>query len=138
MPIQIEDDPIHWLIGVKCRKITHGYCTLKIEPGLHKFKFKLHTGLYCTQDNTDITAREFKFKSILYVSAHGVTFMHALIRNCMRHCASQFHSSSTRLFNAGSQHTNVICAQQQGVLMEMHSSSKIHIHTSSILFHNPI
>ena len=45
-----------WETGVKCRKITHGYCTLKIEPGLHKFKFKLHTGLYCTQDNTDITS----------------------------------------------------------------------------------
>ena len=34
MPIQIEDDPIHWLIGVKCRKITHGYCTLQIENGI--------------------------------------------------------------------------------------------------------
>ena len=34
VPFQIEDDLIHWLIGVKCRKITHGYCTLKIVSGL--------------------------------------------------------------------------------------------------------
>ena len=79
VPIQIEDDPIHWLIGVKCRKITHGYCTLQIVSGLHKWEIARQNGTKCTQDNTDIQAREFKFKSIMCVSAHGVTFMHALI-----------------------------------------------------------
>ena len=123
---------IHWLIGVKCRKITHGYCTLEIV--YRDCKFKLHRDYNAHNTTRTSQAREFKFKSILYVSTHGVTFMHALIRNCMRHCASQFDSSSTLLFNAGSQHINVICAQQQGVLMEMHSSSKIHIYTSSIFY----
>ena len=35
----------------------------------------------CTQHNTDITAREFKFKFEIYVSAHGVTFQHTPIEN---------------------------------------------------------
>ena len=92
------------------RLLHSKYCT-----GLHKFKFKLHTGYMAHKTTRTSQAREFKFKSILCVSALGVTFMHALIRNCMRHCTSQFDSSSTLLFNTGSQHTIVICTQQQEV-----------------------
>ena len=59
---------------VKCRKITHGYCTLKIEPGLHKFKFQLYTGQNAHKTTRTSQAREFKFKSTICVSAHNVTF----------------------------------------------------------------
>ena len=106
MPFQIEDDLIHWLIGVKCRKITHGYCALKIVTKLHfnsNYNYNAHKTTRTSQ------AREFKFKSIICVSAHGVSFQHGQIRNCMRHCASQIHTSSTSLFICGSFHIFAIC-----------------------------
>ena len=65
VPFQIEDDPIHWLIGVKCRKITHGYCTLEIVTGLQKFK--LHTGYIAHKTTRTAKARaiQIQIKSII-------------------------------------------------------------------------
>ena len=129
VPFQIEDDPIHWLIGVKCRKITHGYCTLKIVHRDYKMG-NCTNGTKCTRQHGHHKPANSNSNPLYMCLLMASLFMRAL--KCMRHCATQSNSSSIRLFNAGSPHTNVICAQQQGVLMEMHGSSKIHKQTSSI------
>ena len=60
MPSRIEDDPVHWLIGVKCRKITHGYCTLKIEPGSH------FISNYTTRDSTNRDCNAHNSTGLIY------------------------------------------------------------------------
>ena len=74
---------------VKCRKITHGYCTLKIEPGLHfKFKLQLHGTMQWEQC---ITQQHWPFQ-LVYMSALFIT---ARWKEIYRHCCIKFESTAT-------------------------------------------
>ena len=57
---------------VKCRKITHGYCTLKIRIANSNYKYNAH------KTTRTFQAREFKFKYKIYESLHmaSLLYMH--------------------------------------------------------------
>ena len=102
--------------------------------GLHKYKLQLQRDYNAHKTTRTSQARKFKFKSILYVSAHRVFFMDALIRECMCHHCAPYISKSQFLIYTWLTAQFAICAQHQEVLKEVSSSSNINIHKSSIYF----
>ena len=138
MPFQIEDDPIYWLIGVKCRKITYGYCSLKIAyRNRSLILITIHMGIYYTQHNTDITSPRIQIQNqIICVCTWRLFSSHANREMCMRHCASQLNSSSTFLLIRGSYLISIILMLSNKKLHgNAQQQQNSHIHVID-LFHN--
>ena len=90
---------------VKCRKITHGYCTLKIAQrdcinSNHNYtRDIMHTRQHGHHRPANSNSNPH------YMCLHFASFLcMCRQKDCMRHCASQFHISSTGLLNIDSQH----------------------------------